>query len=882
MPKFYPLSKSEEGLYFSSLESGDAYNLANTINLGKDVDPQKVEMALKEVFKAHPYLFTVLSVDEEGKIRKSIIEEDIKLECEKVDKVNIKSLPYKLLDNHLYRFKLFNVKEEYVFYFDFHHLIADGTSLKIFIDDFFLALEGKKLEKEKETANEYALNEENWLKDKKYQSSKEYFEKLVGDVETDSTLVEDKVEQQVTYGNIRRKIAINDKTVKAITKPLNIKTSSFFLASFAYLLAKFNMDEAALFLTVNNARNKEVLHSVGSYVKTYPFYVEFNKTNITDILLDVNKENIESVKHLDYPFMMLNKDLGVSADILFAYQGDYFYQGNYQNKQIEVTPLLRKDGKEKLAIELHRINGEYVIWVEYRSDLYNESTMNQLIHLYELILEGFAGKKDLEEIQLVDKDEEKLLDSFNVIHTPYLEENRTILDDFLDAAKKYPDHLAVVFKDKKYTYKEVDTITTRIANELIKLGAGKEKVVSILINKSEYIVLASLGVIKSGAAYQPLDPSYPKERLSFMVKDSGAKILIRDDDLEGLIEDYKGKEVLVSSLLTFKDDTPIKNKPEPKDLFIMLYTSGSTGLPKGVMLEHGNIFTFTRYYRDEFKLDDKSRVSAYASYGFDADMMDLYPTLTSGACVYVIPDEMRLNLIELGQYFDDVGITHSFITTQVGRQFASEIHPKTLKVFGVGGEKLVPIEPPKGFKFYNFYGPTEGTVFCTRQLVDRLYARIPIGESLSDYKIYVLDKNKKRLPTLINGELYISGPQVARGYLNREKENKEAFLTNWFTKEDKFQRLYKTGDIVRLLPDGKVDFIGRKDGQVKIRGFRIELSEVEKIIREYQGIKDATVKDFTDPSGVKFIVAYVVSDQKINVEELNDFIRSKKPPYMVK
>ena len=881
MQKIYPLSKSEEGLYFSSLEAGDAYNLANTVSLGKDVNPTKVEEALNKVFEAHPYLFTILSVDEEGRIRKSVEPEDIKLAYEKVDKVKIESLPYELLNHHLYRFQLFDVKGEYVFYFDFHHIIMDGTSLKVFIDDFFSALEGKKLAKEIESANEYSLQEEEIINKKLYQSSKEYFEKLVGDVETDSTIVEDKIEETISYHNIRRKIAISDQEVKSVTKPLKIKTSTFFLTAFSYLLARFNMDDSALFLTVNNARNEKVLRSVGSYVKTYPFYVHFENNDIKEALKNVDLENRESVKHLDYPFMLLNKELGVSSDILFAYQGDYFYKGILNEKEVEVTPLLRKDGKEKLAIELHRLNDEYVIWVEYRADLYNDETMEQLIHLYELILKGLTNKKTLDEIDLVDEKEEKLLESFNEIDAPYLEDNRTILDDFLEMVKKYPDNLAVVFKDKEYTYREVDKITTRIANELIRLGAQKEKVVSILINKSEYIVLASLAVTKSGAAYQPLDPSYPKERLSFMVKDSGANILIRDDNLEGLIDDYHGQEVLVSSLLSFKDDTPLKVKPAPQDLFIMLYTSGSTGLPKGVMLEHGNIFAFSRYYRQEFNLDENSRVSAYASYGFDADMMDLYPTLTSGGCVYVIPDEMRLNLIELGEYFDEKQITHSFITTQVGRQFASEIHPKSLKVFGVGGEKLVPIEPPKGFKFYNFYGPTEGTVFCTRQLVDKLYARIPIGESLTDYKIYVLDKNKKRLPTLVNGELYISGPQVARGYLNREKENNEAFLTNWFTKEEKFQKLYKTGDIVRLLPDGKVDFIGRKDGQVKIRGFRIELSEVEKVIREFSKIKDATVKDFTDPSGVKFIVAYVVSDEKINVEELNEFIRSKKPPYMV-
>ncbi|MCR4561907.1 MAG: amino acid adenylation domain-containing protein [Bacilli bacterium] len=881
MTKYYPLSKSEQGLYVSSLMGGDAYNLANTINLGKEITPEAARKALNEIFEAHPYLFTVLSTDEEGNIVKHIKIETLDIPYEEVKELNIESKPYELLDHHLYRFALYRLKEDLILYFDFHHILMDGTSLKLFIDDLFKALEGKKLEKEGESANEFTLQEEKDLKSKAYEEAKDYYEKLVGDVETDSTPTEDKNDGVIAYDNVRVPLTITNRQIKELTKKIGVKTSTVFIGAFAYLLSKYNMDNAALFLTVNNGRTAEVKHSYGSYVKTYPFYLSYENDSVEEYLKKANAENIASVAHNLYPFGDLNKDLGIAPEVLFSYQGDYFYKGTLNKREVYVTPLPRKDGKEKLAVELHRDNDSFLIWMEYRSDLYNQETIAQLVKVYDRILHEFLCKSLLNDVDLVDEEELQLLESFNVVDTPYLEKGKTILDDFKEMVKKFPDHLAVVYKDKKYTYKEVDEITDRIANELIRLGAKKEKVISILINKSEFIVLASLGVIKSGAAYQPLDPTYPKERLNFMVKDSSAIILIRDDNLNDLIEDFKGNVLLTKDLLSYKDDTPIKTKPAPEDLFIMLYTSGSTGLPKGVMLEHGNIFAFCRYYRDQFKLDENSKVTAYASYGFDADMMDLYPTLTSGAAVYVVPDEMRLNLVELGNYFNEVGITHSFITTQVGRQVASEIELKTVKYFAVGGEKLVPMEPPKNYTFSNFYGPTEGTVFCTLQTVDKLYHRIPIGKNLTDYKVYVLDKNKKRLPHLFNGELYIAGPQVSRGYLNRPKEHAEAFLNNCFSDDPDYKRLYKTGDIVRSLSDGVIDFIGRKDGQVKIRGFRIELSEVERVIREFPGIKDATVKDFTDPSGVKYIVAYVVSNEKVDVNKLNEFILGKKPPYMV-
>ena len=702
----YPLSKTEEGIYVSCLKQTDAYNISNLLNLGSNIDVLKIKDAIKKIFLAHLYLNTILFQDEDGNIYKKIVNDLVNISYKEVSKLDIKPYHYELLNNHLYYLCIYKCDNCYYLYFDFHHIIFDGTSIKIFLDELVSLLEGKEILEETYNANDFSLDEEKLLKTKEYDDAKSYYEKMIIDPEVDSTIVYDKNDGKVKYKNYNTKLKIKDNEIKKLTKKLNIKTSSFHLACFSYLLSKMNMDNKSLFLTVNNGRNDKLNNTLGMFVKTYPFYLEY-QDNIKDYLINANLEQINNINNLIYPFSSLVKDIGIKANIIFAYQGDYFYKTKLNGKDIYVNPIERKDGKENISIELHRDNNEYIIWVEYRSDLYEDYTIKHLVDLFDKVEAEFLVKNKLDEINLVTEDEKNLLDKFNDVDSSYIDFNNTILDSFKKAVKDYPNNYAVVFKENKYTYKEIDLLSNKLGNELISFGIKKEDVVSILIKKSEYIVIASLGVIKSGAAYQPLDPTYPEERLNFMVKDSNAKVLILDRDLDSLI-DFKGKKIYIDEIKSFSNDKDTNIKLNPNDLFIMLYTSGSTGNPKGVMLEHGNINTFVSFYKHEYDVTSFSRMAAYASYGFDADMMDLYPALSSGAAVYVIPEELRLDLVKLGDFYNENKITHSLITTQVGRQFATEIDVKYLKHFFVGGEKLVPIEPPKNYILHNAYGPTEG------------------------------------------------------------------------------------------------------------------------------------------------------------------------------
>ena len=879
--KVYPLSSSEMGVYLDHPET-TAYNLPYFLPLWQDVDVKKAKTVLQKLLDIHPHAYMRVCVDDEGNVGKYIEKFDFDLpviECDSLKDYEVK--PFDILDAPLFRFAIFIVKGKKYLLSEFHHIVLDGTGVDIIMNGFIALYDGKTVEKEICSAEQYTEREQEERKTDSFAECKAYFEKNFGGIECSSVLPYDKQDEKPVFSRITGELKIRNKDIRPFVKEKGIKTSAFFLSVYSYLLSKMNMEKESLVATVHNGRDESTRRSLGMFVRTMPFYAQFDAdTKIIDYLTKNNESLVQSVNHSLYSFVDVTRDLGLSVEQFFSYQGD-MYTIERNGERLELFMPTIKEGTSNSAFLVFRAGDAFRYEVNYRADLYEKETFMHVVELFDGAAKEFLVKEKLSEINLLTPEEKAKTDGFNGVDESLLDVKKTVVDRFYENVDKTPDKIALEFEDKRYSYAQVDAVSNKIANKLLSLGIGRENVVSVLIPKCEYTLIASLGVLKSGAGYQPLDPSYPPERLNFMMKDASAKAVILDRTLEGIIEEYKGYRIYLDEIGSLPDASRPKIRPGINDLFVMLYTSGTTGLPKGVMIEHGNVATMCALYLKYFDGGKDMKSSSYASYGFDAHMIDLYPTIVAGGTVYVIPEKMRLDLVALGEYFNEKGITHTLITTQVGRQVLEEIELKTLKHFTVGGEKLVPVNPPKGFVFHNAYGPTEGTVFCNEQPVNKLYYRVPIGKKIPSYKAYVVDENMNRLPWGVKGELCIAGPQVARGYLNRDAENKKAFIKNPFDPDPRFARMYKTGDVVKFLADGKVDFIGRNDGQVKIRGFRVELTEVEQIIRQFPGIKDVTVKDFTDPSGIKYIVAYVVSDRQVDVKELNAFIGKNKPPYMI-
>ena len=906
MKQSAPLSKTQYGIYAECVQHlGEyCYNLTFLYTLDGSLDEARLKVAIESVVAAHPTLFTRIELNEQGEPVQTIDDsETFCLEVEHVADIEAEKQgmvkAFDIYNDRLFRFRLLNDGKHFYLFIDLHHIISDGTTLKLILQDIDAAYGGKTLEAEVMTQADVVREEAEMRQTPAFEAAKQWYAENFDCSDTFSQLMPDLEETESEIGASVRRMSVSLEAIDAYCKSHGIFRNTFFNSVYGYLMAKYNNDQEALFSTVYSGRtDKRLARTVAMVVKTVPVYVKFNNDTTVLDFLKSGEEQMRGVReHNAYSYIDVMSDLHLQIGSFFAWHGTLLDRVNIGGCLTESLELNKTSLEVPLYVKATIIDDHCYVDAEYRTNVYSEQMISQLLESYEAVVEGFLKEEYLRDISIATKAQVELLDSFNQTDVPY-DDTQTIVSLFRRQAKATPDNIAIAFKDKKYTYQEVDEISDRIAGYIVDRlqllaksgdGAGQtvdnsEPVVSILIPRCEWMAIASLGVLKAGCAYQPLDPSYPKERLNFMMQDAHAQLLIADEELRPLADEYQGEVLLTKDIptLTSSPSHILTSQLNPDRLFILLYTSGSTGVPKGCQLTHANLVCFCHWYQRYYELTPDSRVAAYASYGFDANMMDMYPALTCGATVYIVPEELRLDLIALNEYFEQNQITHSFMTTQVGYQFATSIENHSLKHISVGGEKLASLTPPSNVTLTNLYGPTEGTVCITRFKISKTMKDIPIGAALDNVKLYVVDSAGHRLPVGAAGELWVSGPHVGRGYLNRPEKTAEVFINNPFaTPTSQYARVYRTGDIVRYLPDGNIQFVGRKDSQVKIRGFRIELKEVEAVIREFPGIKDATIQAFDYENGGKFIAAYIVSNEQIDIKELNDFIGKQKPSYMI-
>ncbi|MCQ2482744.1 MAG: amino acid adenylation domain-containing protein [Clostridia bacterium] len=891
IPEICPLSEAQRGIYFECLNKpeSDFYNIVYYCELPDIIDIEHFVYSIQRTIADYPIFDTridvIHGVPSMVKMHSEVIPEMVEVECITADSLdeeleNIDTV-FNLKNGPLYRIELCECGSQYYLLINVHHIISDAVSLQLLVNRIVDNYSGMGSQPEELTQFDVGMFEKSSIPDEDViREARSFFDYYLGGHDLQTRLIPD----VVTDGDYAVKLLKMDASdfftmadMVDLRASRGLTENAVFQGAFAYSLAVMAGTNSCFYLTAGHGRtDKRLKSAMGMFVQTIPMYIEIDNEMSVDEYLNMIRKRYNDIKENDVISMSeISSRYGVDSSIVFNYVSDILSSAG-------LTKHINRDETFDINFELNKGENGYFLNVLYRSSLYSESFISNFASLFFIVIKEMLTCRKLADIKLIDDISRSIIDEINMTEMPY-RVDETIVSLFRTQTAHNPNKTCLVCGDSWYTYAEVNRITDNLAMYLVTQGVSKESVVSILINRSEYMLICALGVLKAGGAYLPLDPTYPSDRLSLMVKDSGTMLLISEPDLSSLIsDDFAGPRLMTEEILSLEDNAEVTlPEPAPEDLFVVIYTSGSTGVPKGVMYEHRNSLVTCEWVKKFYEINENSKVAAYSSYGFDANVFDMYPPLIAGGELHIIKEDMRLDFPAMRRYFNEKGITQVVMPTQVGRQFALMGGLTSLKHLSVAGEKLTPLNPPSGMKMYNLYGPTEGSVVTSFFEIDKYYNNVPIGKPVDNLKIYVTDSLGRLLPCGAVGELLISGPHITRGYLNRPKKTAEVYKENIYDRFPQYERVYVTGDIVRLNEDGNLQFIGRYDQQVKIRGCRVELNEVEEVVRRFPGIADATVAAFEENDGGKFIAAYVVSEDEVDIAALNDFIKSEKPPYMV-
>jgi len=460
---------------------------------------------------------------------------------------------------------------------------------------------------------------------------------------------------------------------------------------------------------------------------------------------------------------------------------------------------------------------------------------------------------------------------------------------FAAVADAFPENLAVSEGTRELTYRELNVRSSQLAQHLYALGVGTDALVGLCLPRSIGFVVGALAILKAGGAYVPIDPALPKDRLSFMLNDAGVSLLVTDSSQAVPSGKWKvlALDVIDKSISGTAVNLPQRHS-EPGNLAYVIYTSGSTGRPKGVEITNGGLLNLIHWHQRAFAVTSRDRASMLANVGFDASVWELWPYLTAGASLH-FPTEETIKVLEsLRDWIVECRLTIGFAPTPTAEQLLRLEWPcsTVLRVLLTGGDVLHEFPAPNlPFQVVNNYGPTENTVVTTSGIVaaeDGTHTVPHIGRAISNSQVYILNEHLRAVPTGDPGELYIGGASLARGYRNHPELTAERFIPSPFS-EKSGQRLYRTGDRGKYLPDGNIAFLGRIDEQIKIRGYRIEPDEIVAVLNGHPTVRESVVTAVQDPATDKRLVAYVVPANNARLDRncLWEFLRRELPDYMI-
>jgi amino acid adenylation domain-containing protein len=677
-------------------------------------------------------------------------------------------------------------------------------------------------------------------------------------------------------------------------------------AGFMALLHRYTGQEDILIGTPTSGRKlDESGNSIHRFDNTVVLRSQFAEhLNFRVLLRQMRERTLGAFAHSDLPFEQLVAEMAPEHDpshapvvqVMFVFKGaeEASQASKHNGNQSPRAGISGHDLTVFLSETENGIKGA----VEYSTDIFEAETIQRLCGHYQTLLTSIAlnPAQSIAELQmLTEREQTKILYDWNATQTEFPQV--CVHQLFEQQVSLHPDSIAITFEERQLTYRELNERANQVANYLQKRGVGPEVLVGVCLERCPEVLIALLGIWKAGGAYVPLDPAYPADRLSFMVKDSAAKVLLTDNKHKPLFASFTGEiTCLDSDWPAIAQESPSNLKPSsaPSNLAYVMYTSGSTGTPKGVMVLQSGLVNYLSWAIKSYSVQSGGSVPVHTSTSFDLTVTGLYPPLLVGGRVEILAEDVGgqslVKALRNGKDRSLVKITPAHLEL-LNQQIKPEEARGSTRVFVIGGENLVAESLALWRKFapetrlINEYGPTETVVGCCTYEVaagDPVSGSVPIGRPIANTLLYILDRHLKPVPIGVMGELYIGGAGVARGYLNRPELNQERFLADPFIRQTG-SRMYKTGDLARYRKDGTLEYLGRVDNQVKVRGYRIELGEIEATLASDPSVKSCAVLVREDEPGNKQLVGYVVPREGSSptAESLRQFLKQKLPEYMV-
>ncbi len=927
----YDISDAQRRLWvLSQFNDGTlAYNLSSSIELNDKYDIENFEKAIYAIIDRHEILRTVFKEDSEGEIKQWVrTREEIGINLQYNDlrktegkealvrkEIEIDSLkPFDLTTGPLIRMNLYQLEEsQYIFYCNMHHIVSDGWSMKIIVQNvlaYYEAFVTKKpvaLEPLRIQYKEYAAWQLRQLQQKEYELHGEFWRNLLsGEIPALNLPQQKERPRAITNSGSELELLLPKDLVKKIKDFSAKNEGSLFITLLSLWKVLFfrytGQSDIIMGTPVAGRDHLELEDQIGFYVNTLALRDQIDpKLTFSELYEEIKQNTLKALEHQSYPFDRLVKDLSLKRDtsrnaifdvmVILQNSGDQVQE--FEPEKDQIGKVIDK-GKRMSRFDMeitHEELGNYLsVKVNYNTDIYDKSTIERFInHFITLTTKLINEETAIGTIDYIsEKEREVILETFNntEIHYPDV----SAIDMFERQVQETPHELAVITSKEQYTYKELNDMVNGLVNHITSsFPVDGNCNIGVMADRSIANVIGMLAVLKIGACYVPVDNKYPENRIYHILEDANIKYMLTETSL---LEAFDLKSCVCIDINSVKGD---KNKyvdahqyTDPSKNAFLIYTSGSTGKPKAVMQTYRTLNNLIHWNINDSGITSGLRYMQFTSFSFDMSLTDVCFSLCTGGTLYITNNSERSDMFKLRDVIINQGLEVLSFPYAVMNQFfnqfeAKELKGNKIKHVIVAGEQLIVNSGIEDFlrsvpdtALHNQYGPSETHVVTSYSLgqdLNNLVYYSPIGKPIANNQIYILDDFLKPVPYGVIGEIYIGGVNLANGYLNKPELSSRKFVTLPFKKD---QKVYKSGDLGYWQEDGNIVYKGRKDEQVKIRGFRVELEEISQVLSQHEEIKDSviTVKE-------ERLIAFIIPENDINLQEIIMYLKKELPEYMI-